>query len=114
MAKFAMVAPVLEATLYSVALDRIDRLGGYAAWTLHDLSREFLDGSGDAGICFEYAVHDAIASRHPLIWPLASEVLQNFCSINGGADSILFGPEKNGRIPIVESVQDALTADSRL
>lgn len=109
-----MVAPVLEATLYSVAVSRIERLGGYAAWTLEDLAREYLEGDGDAGICFEYAVHEAIAARHDLIWPLASEVLEDFCSIGGGVDSILFGPEKDGRIPIIESVMDALTDESRV
>ncbi|MGA4849718.1 hypothetical protein ACOBQB_26955 [Streptomyces sp. G5(2025)] len=114
MAKFAMVAPVIEATLHSVAMDRIDRLGGYPAWTLHDLAREFLEGFGDAGICFELAVHEAIAGRNALIWPLASEVLEDFCGISGGADSILFGPEKEGRIPILESIQDSLTDDSRV
>jgi hypothetical protein len=113
-AKFAMVAPVIEATLYSVAVDRIERLGGYTEWTLHDLAREVREGAGDAGICFEWAVHDAIADRNPLIWPLASEVLTDYCGIEDGADSILFGPEKNGRIPIIESVQDALTDESRV
>ncbi|MFB7045105.1 hypothetical protein ACFCX7_03025 [Streptomyces microflavus] len=114
MAKFAMVAPVIEATLHSVAMDRIDRLGGYPSWTLHDLAREFREGFGDAGICFELAVHEAIAGRNSLIWPLASEVLEDFCGISGGADSILFGPEKEGRIPILESIQDSLTDDSRV
>lgn len=75
---------------------------------------ERLQGDGDAGICFEYAVHEAIGSSHPLIWPLASEVLDTFCGISGGASSILFGPEKNGRIPILESVREALTDDSRV
>lgn len=114
MAKFAMVAPVLEATLHSVAMDRIDRLGGYPAWTLQDLAREFREGYGDAGICFELAVHEAIANRNSLIWPLASEVLEEFCGISGGASSILFGPEKEGRIPILESIQDSLTDESRV
>lgn len=114
LAKFAMVAPVLEATLYSVAISRIERLGGYDQWTLHDLAREFREGSGDAGICFEYAVHEAIATQNEHIWPLASEVMERFCGIPEGAQSILFGPEKDGRIPILESVQDALTDDSRV
>ncbi|WP_072914698.1 hypothetical protein [Geodermatophilus obscurus] len=113
-AKFAMVAPVLEATLYSLAMSRVTRLGGFDKITLHDLAREFLSGSGDAGICFEYAVHEAIATENPLIAPLASEVLEDLCGISGGAVSILFGPEKNGRIPIIESVQDALTDESRV
>ncbi len=114
MAKFAMVAPVIEATLYSLQVSRVERLNGYDAVTLHDLAREFREGSGDAGICFEFAVHEAIATRHPMIWPLASEVLNDFCGISDGAASILFGPEKDGRIPILESVQDSLTAESRL
>jgi hypothetical protein len=113
-AKFAMAAPILEATLYSVSVERIERLDGYASWTLADLAREFREGDGDAGICFEWAVHEAIANHNPLIWPLASDVLDQFCGIGDGADSILFGPEKDGRIPIVESVQDALTDDSRV
>jgi hypothetical protein len=110
--KLAMVAPVLEATLHSLARDRIGRLGGLKAVTLHDLAREFRKGHGDAGICFEYAVHEALATENELIWPLASEVLSKFCKIKDGAQSILFGPEKDGVIPILESVQDALTDDS--
>lgn len=114
MAKYAMVAPVLQATLFSLQVARVERLGGYETITLQDLAREFREGFGDAGICFEWTVHEAIANRDPLIWPLASEVLEKFCGIGDGADSILFGPEKDGRIPILESVTDALTPDSRL
>ena len=112
--KFAMAVPVLEASLHSLPMDRIGRLGGLAAITLRDLAREFREGSGDAGICFEYAVHEAIATHNRLIHPLVSEVLETFCRIRGEADSILFGPEKDGRIPILESTQDALTDDSRV
>jgi len=109
-----MVVPVIEATLFALNEDRIIRLGGLSEWTLADLAREYRDGSGDAGICFEYAVHDAIASRNDLIWPLASDVLETYCGITGGSDSLLFGPEKNGRIPVLESVENALTDDSQL
>lgn len=111
-AKLAMVVPVLKATLHSLARDRIQRLGGVDRITLHDLAREVREGHGDAGICFEYAVHEAIASNHPLIAGLASDVLRDLCRINGGAESILFGPEKEGVIPILESVEQALTDDS--
>jgi hypothetical protein len=112
--KFAMVAPVIEATLYSLRRDRVERLGGYDKVTVEDLAIEMAEGDGDAGICFEYAVHEAIANEDPLIHPLASEVLEQFCGIGGGSASILFGPEKDGAIPIIESVQDALTEDSRV
>jgi hypothetical protein len=112
--KFAMVVPVLEATLYSLSRQRIERLGGIDVLTLEDLAREYREGDGDTGICFEYAVHEAIARQDEFLWPLASEVLEDFCGIPGGSSSILFGPEKDGLIPILESVQDALTDDSRL
>jgi hypothetical protein len=112
--KFAMVVPVLEATAHSLQRDRIARLGGIVRVTIADLAREFREGSGDAGICFEYAVHEAIAANDPLIRDLASEVLEEFCGIGGGSHSILFGPEKDGTIPIVEAVEDSLTDDSRI
>jgi hypothetical protein len=92
--KFAMVVPVLEATLYSVQMDRIARLGGYEEWTLADLAREYREGHGDAGICFEFAIHEAIASNNPFIAPLAGEVLNDFCSIRGEADSIILDPRR--------------------
>lgn len=111
-AKLAIIVPILKATLHSLAHDRIDRLGGLPRITLRDLAREFREGHGDAGICFEYAVHEAIAANSPLIHPLASEVLADLCKIKGGADSILFGPEKEGVIPIIESATNALTDDS--
>ena len=111
-AKLAMIVPILKALLHSLARDRIERLGGIERISLYDLAREFREGFGDAGICFEYAVHQAIASGNPIIHHLASEVLDEFCNIRNGAESILFGPEKEGVIPVLESVQQALTEDS--
>src|SRR5688500_8102159 len=93
--KFALVVPVLEATLASLQANRVQRLGGLRAVTLADLAREFRGGHGDAGICFEMAVHEAIANNDRLITPRVSEVLEKFCGITDGASSILFGPEKN-------------------
>lgn len=112
--KFSMVVPVLEASARSLKQERIERLGGIGRLMLADLAREFREGSGDAGICFEYAVHEALTNKSRLIHPLASEVLEGFCNITDGADSILFGPEKDGTIPILESTQNALTDDSRV
>lgn len=113
-AKFAMSVPVLEATVSSLAKDRANRFGGYDKVTLADLAREFREGNGDAGICFELAVHQAVEQRHPLLHPIVSEVLEELCGIPDGADSILFGPEKNHVIPILESTENALTDDSRV
>jgi hypothetical protein len=113
-AKFAMTVPILRAILFSLHKDRIARLGGIDKVTLWDLAREFREGSGDAGICFEYAIHEAIATKNPLIWPLTAEVLEDFCELKGGADSILFGPEKEGKVPILQTAEQSLTEDSRV
>lgn len=109
-----MCIPVFEATLGSLAKDRADRFGGYDKVTLADLARETIEGFGDAGICYELAVHQAIERRDPILHPLVSEVLEDLCGIPDGADSILFGPEKNHVIPILESTQEALTDESRV
>jgi len=75
----------------------------------HSTSFRTREGAGDAGICFEYAVHHAIDTKNLLIYDLASEVLENFCSIRSGVESLLFGPAKDGVIPVIETVNDALT-----
>ena len=111
-AKFAMMIPIFRATLYSLARDRIQRLGGLDVISLHDLSREFREGSGDVGICFEHAVHNAIERQDILITSLASELLESHCGIQGGVQSLLFGPEKDGVIPIAQSVHDSLTDEA--
>ena len=109
-----MTVPVLEATNSSLAKDRAARFGGYNKVTLADLAREAREGNGDAGICFELAVHQAVEAQDRLLHPLVSEVLEELCGIPGGADSILFGPEKNHIIPILESTENALTDESRI
>lgn len=113
-ARIAMVRPILRATLFALQGDRVERLGGYAKITLTDLAREYREGSGDCGICFEYAIHDAIEHRDRLILPRVSEVLENFCKIPGDARSILFGAEKGKKLELVETDAGLLTADSRL
>ncbi len=112
--KFSLCIPVLESTLMSLARERAARFGGYNQVTLADLARETREGAGDAGICFELAVHDAVTRRDRLLHPLISEVLEDHCGITEEAQSILFGPEKNHVIPILESTQDSLTDDSRV
>ncbi len=113
-ARIAMVRPILRATLFALLGERVARLGGYPLITLADLAREYREGSGDCGICFEYAIHDAIERRDPLIQPRVSEVLEDFCKISGDARSLLFGAEKGKKLEFVETDQNLLTEESRL
>ena len=112
--RIAMVLPVFKGLLFALKKDRIERFGGHEKITLSDLAREYREGSGDCGICFEYAVHDAIKQEDERIHPLLSDVLQDHCGIGGGAQSILFGAEKNGAISLIETPEALVTDDSRI
>jgi len=113
-ARVAMVRPILRAVLFSLNGERVARLAGHDKIRLDDLAREYREGSGDCGICFEYAVHEAIERRDALLHPRVSEVIDHFCGIQGEARSILFGAEKGKNLEIFATEPGLLTDESRL
>jgi hypothetical protein len=113
-ARYTMAASILRAMLYSAQREMVEALGGPMKITLEQLARIYQEGSGDFGICFEYALHDAIRARHKSIYPVVEEVLHSFCKIKGAAESILFGIEKNGTLNIVQTAENSLTDDARV
>ena len=113
-ARYTMVASILRAMLYSSKQDMVNALGGPHKISLEQLARIYQEGSGDFGVCFEYALHDAIRSRQPSIYPIISEVLYSFCKIKGDPESILFGLEKNKTLRVVETAENSLTEDARV
>lgn len=77
------------------------------------LARLYKPGDGDCGLCFEYAVHDAMNRRDPLVLERVSDALKSHCKVPGqDASSILFGAEKTGALKLIDTVQDRLTDDS--
>lgn len=113
-ARIALTLPIMKGILFALQSERVARLGGHEKITLADLAREYREGSGDCGICFEYAVHDAIRGKDPTIHALISNVLEDFCGIRDGAESILFGAEKTGALSLIETPTDILDSDSRV
>lgn len=113
-ARYTMTASILRAMLYSSKGDMVHALGGPEKITLEQLARIYQEGSGDFGVCFEYALHDSIRARHASIYPAVEDVLHSFCKIKGSAESILFGLEKNGSLNVVETAKNSLTPDSRV
>lgn len=72
-------------------------------------------GDGDCGICFEYAVHDAIINKNQDVLERIDSALSKFCKIKGDTpSSILFGAEKSGQLQFIDSVMEHLTDDSIL
>lgn len=114
-ALFAVSIPILRGILYSLNRDIVAEVGGYDKISLQLLSRLYREGDGDCGICFEYAVHDAIVNNNPSVLERIDTVLTNFCKIKSGdPTSILFGAEKNGAMQLIDSVNEHLTDNSTL
>jgi len=59
----AVVRPILTGILYSLKADVVAEAGGRTGVKLKMLPRLRRPGDGDTGICFEYAVHDAVTPR---------------------------------------------------
>ena len=57
----AVVRPILTGTLYALKAEVVAQAGGYEQIKLFMLPRLYKAGDGDCGICFEYAVHEAIS-----------------------------------------------------
>jgi hypothetical protein len=113
-ARIGIALPILKGILFSLKRDRVSRLGGYEKITIEDLAREYREGAGDCGICFEYAVHEAIKNKDKNIWSIISEVLEDNCKIKGGAHSILFGAEKAGVLDLIDTPSMMINDDTRV
>ncbi len=110
----AIVRPILTGLVYSLKEDVIQEAGGYDGVKLFMLPRLRRPGHGDIGICFEYAVHDAITNKNPLIIERVRDA-HNLCNLYGQEmSSILFGAEKNGALNLIETASELLTEDSVL
>jgi hypothetical protein len=110
----AVVRPILEALLYGLKEEVVAEFGGYNAIKLKMLPRLYRRGDGDIGLCFEYAVHNAIRSGDQAVLDRIDTALRR-CNISGAdIGSLLFAVEKTGRVDFVDSVREALTHDSSL
>ncbi|MFC3169402.1 hypothetical protein [Paracoccus fontiphilus] len=111
----AVVRPILAALLYSLKTEIVADYGGHNQVLLRQLARNRAEHDGESGVFFEYAVHDAIINRDPMVMDRIETGLSKFCKISGGEiNSLLFGVEKTGKINLIESVRDNLTEDSTL
>lgn len=111
----AVVRPILVGAVYSLKADVVNEAGGYDGVRLRMLPRLYRRGDGDCGICFEYAVHDALARKDSVVTERVSDALINYCKVPGQQiSSILFGAEKSGPVKLIETAKDVLTKDSSL
>lgn len=110
----AVVRPILEGTLYAVKGEVIAQAGGHDNITLEMLARVYKPGDGDCGLCFEWAVHDAMNRHDPLVEERIADALKR-CKVPGTKPaSILFGGEKSGAVRLIDTARDRLTDESRV
>lgn len=113
-ALFAVVRPILEGLLYGLKATVVAEAGGRDGIKLEILTRLYEPGDGDCGICFEYAVHDAMRRGEEHVMERVSDALR-LCNVPGGElGSILFGAEKAGSQQLIETAKEALTEASLL
>ncbi|MCZ2261372.1 hypothetical protein [Isoptericola sp. QY 916] len=110
----AIVRPILQGTLYSLKGEVVETVGGYEQVPLFMLPRLLRPGDGDCGICFEYAVHDAISRGEASTVERVADALKRCKVSTQDIGSILFGAEKSGAQQLIDTAAEALTSESRL
>jgi hypothetical protein len=114
MALTAVVRPILSGVLYGLKADVAAEAGGYDNVKLKMLPRLYKPGDGDVGICFEYAVHDAMNTGDARVLERINDAIK-ICKIKTKQPkSILFGLEKTGAIQLIDTAKNILTAESRV
>ncbi len=111
----AVVRPILEGVLYALKADVVAEVGGYENVKIKILPRLYRPGDRDCGICFEYAVHDALNRGEPCVLERLHDAMKVHCGVPGSVPaSILFGVEKGGSLSLIETAKEKLTDESRL
>jgi hypothetical protein len=110
----AIVRPILTGILYSLKADVVAEVGGAGGVKLKLLPRLRRPGDGDTGICFEYAVHDAVRRGEAAVTGRVADALA-LCRVSGDdVASILFGAEKAGSQQLIDTTAELLTSESSL
>ena len=109
----AIVRPILTGTLYALRADIVAEAGGYEQVKLKMLPRMHRPGDGDVGICFEYAVHEAMNNNDARVVERIADAMK-LCKIKPlEPKSILFGFEKTGAVQLIATARHILTDESR-
>lgn len=110
----SVIRPILEGLLYALKAEMVAEVGGYENVKLKILPRLYREGSGDVGICFEYAVHDAVRRGDQRVLERLHDAAR-LCKVPGqNANSVLFGLEKEGTLNLIDTANEVLNEDSLL
>lgn len=110
----AVVRPILTGLLQALKPDVLKEAGGRDNVKLKMLPRLYRPGDGDVGICFEYAVHEALSTGDAKVVDRIAEAMK-LCKIKAASNpsSILLGFEKSGAVQLIATARNMLTDESR-
>jgi hypothetical protein len=107
----AVTGPIITGVLRSISDEVTNTFGERDKLPLKILGRLRKEGGGDCGIAFDYAVHDAVISREPVIAERVTDALTK-CGVPAGEPaSILFAIEKSGAQELI-STEPRLVMDN--
>lgn len=111
----AVVRPILYGIIYALKEEAATDAGGRETMLLRQLARNRRPGDGDCGICFEYAVHDALQRQESAVTERVVDALK-LCRVDSPDElgSILFGVEKAGAQDLIDTTSSLLTDESSL
>ena len=78
----AVVRPILKGVLYALKEDIVVQASGRENLSLALLTRLYRAGDRDCGICFEYAVHEAMNRGDPQVLNRVNDAIR-LCRIQG-------------------------------
>jgi hypothetical protein len=114
-ALIAVIRPILVGLLFGLKAEVTQEVGGPDHVRLRMLPRLRRPGDGDCGICFEYAVHDAMRRRDTMVLERVDDALTRLCNIAGAdLDSILFAVEKSGSEQLIDTASELVTKESQI
>jgi len=109
-----LVRPILTGLLYALKQEVVNEAGGVGNVRLFMLPRLYRPGSGDCGISFEYAVHEALQNGDGRVLERIHDAAR-LCNVPGNdLKSILFGLEKSGALKVIDTAHQTLNDDSLL
>jgi hypothetical protein len=107
----AVVRPILEGTLYGLKVEVVAQVGGYGRCTLSMLSRLYRPGDGDCGLCFEYAVHDALNRQEPAVMERIHDAAHRHCNVPGAEPSSTYRVERDAALDkLLEAIENPVAA----
>lgn len=108
----AVTGPIIADVLRSVSAEVSNAFGERDRLPLKMLGRLRKEAAGDCGIAFEYAVHDAVNSRDPIVVERVADALDKCGIARGDPASILFAMEKSGAQELISTEPSLVTDNS--